>query len=151
MHLFPPEIQWNQYKIVISTFYQVIQESHHPEDSSRPKDKCQSQIQMTPSSNNLLFSFTVFPKGNAGSSFSRDIKEEVPKQFSKGECSINPPWKPHSFNTVWIHQDLYFQSYTMGTSFKSVHFLIWKGINFIKDLIQTSCQPEGVKLSTFHI
>ncbi|MBW0543965.1 hypothetical protein O181_083680 [Austropuccinia psidii MF-1] len=108
MHLFPPEIQWHQYQMVISTLNQVIQASHHPEDSSRLKDKCQSQIPMTPSSNHWFFSFTVFLQGNTGSSFSRDIQEAVPKQLAKGKCSINPPWQPHSLNTVWIHQDLHF-------------------------------------------
>ncbi|MBW0465732.1 hypothetical protein O181_005447 [Austropuccinia psidii MF-1] len=73
----------------ISTFYQVIKESHHPEDSSRLKDKCQTQVPMIPSSNHWLFSFTVFLQGNTVSSFSKDIQEAVPKQFSKGQCSIN--------------------------------------------------------------
>ncbi|MBW0495978.1 hypothetical protein O181_035693 [Austropuccinia psidii MF-1] len=67
-----------------------------------------TQIPMTPSSNNWLFSFTVFLQGNTGSSFSRDIQEAVPKQPVKGQCLINPPWQPHSLNTVWIHQDMYF-------------------------------------------
>ncbi|MBW0584048.1 hypothetical protein O181_123763 [Austropuccinia psidii MF-1] len=93
--------------MVISTFHQVIK-AHHPEDSSRLKEKCQSQIPMTLSRNHWLFSFTVFLQGNTGSSFSRTIQEEAPNQFSKGQFSINPPWQPHSFNTVWIHQDLYF-------------------------------------------
>ncbi|MBW0507418.1 hypothetical protein O181_047133 [Austropuccinia psidii MF-1] len=106
---FSPEIQWGQYQIVISAFHQVIK-SHHPEDSSRLKEKYQSQIPIIPSSNHLLFSFTVFLQGNTGNSFSRDIQEAVPKQFSKCQCSINPPCQPHSFNTVFIHQDLYFQS-----------------------------------------
>ncbi|MBW0478769.1 hypothetical protein O181_018484 [Austropuccinia psidii MF-1] len=60
-----------------------------------------------PSSHHWLFSFTAFLQGNNGSSFSRDIQEEVPKQPVKGQCSINPPSQPHSSNTVWIHQDLY--------------------------------------------
>ncbi|MBW0514193.1 hypothetical protein O181_053908 [Austropuccinia psidii MF-1] len=93
--------------MVISTFHQVIKE-HHPEYSSRLKEKCQSHIPMTPSSNHWLFSCAVFLQGNTGSSFSRDIQEEVPRQFSKCQFSINPPWKPNSFDTVWIHQDLYF-------------------------------------------
>ncbi|MBW0572468.1 hypothetical protein O181_112183 [Austropuccinia psidii MF-1] len=63
---------------------------------------------MTPSSKHWLFAFTVFLQGNTGSSFSRDIQDSVPKQPVKGQCPINPPWQPHSFNTVWIHQDLYF-------------------------------------------
>ncbi|MBW0522562.1 hypothetical protein O181_062277 [Austropuccinia psidii MF-1] len=108
MHLFSPEIQWRQHQMVISTFHQVIKASCHPEDSSRLKDKFQSQIPMTPSINNWLLSFKVFLQGNNGSSFSRDIQEAVPKDFPKGYCSINSPWQPHSFNTVWIHQDLYF-------------------------------------------
>ncbi|MBW0496874.1 hypothetical protein O181_036589 [Austropuccinia psidii MF-1] len=116
--------------MVVSTFDQVIKE-HHPEDSSRLKEKCQSQVPMTPSSNHWLFSFTVFPQGNTGSSFSRDIKEAVPKQFAKCQCSINPPWKPHLFNEVWIHEDRYFQSYTMGRSFNPVHVQIWQGIHSI--------------------
>ncbi|MBW0470024.1 hypothetical protein O181_009739 [Austropuccinia psidii MF-1] len=106
---FSPEIQWRQYQMVISTFHQGIK-AHHPKDLSRIKEKCQSQIPMTPSTNHWLFSFTVFLQGNTGSSFSKDIQEPDPKQFSKGQCSINPPWKSHSFNTVWIHQELYFQS-----------------------------------------
>ncbi|MBW0460643.1 hypothetical protein O181_000358 [Austropuccinia psidii MF-1] len=108
VHPFSPEIQWSQYQMVISTFHQVIKASHHLEESSRRKDKCQSQIPMMPSSNHWLFSFTVFLQGNTGSSFSRDIQEEDPKQPVKGQCSINPPWQPHSFNTVWMHQDLCF-------------------------------------------
>ncbi|MBW0559591.1 hypothetical protein O181_099306 [Austropuccinia psidii MF-1] len=109
MHLFSPEIQWCQYQMVTSTFHLVIK-ACHPEDSSRLKEKCQSQIPMKPSSNHWLFSFTLFPQWNNFSSFSRDIQEEVPRQFAKSQCSINPPWQPHSFNKVWIHQDLYFQS-----------------------------------------
>ncbi|MBW0551765.1 hypothetical protein O181_091480 [Austropuccinia psidii MF-1] len=38
----------------------------------------------------------------------KDIKEAVPKEFVKGQCSTNPPWQPNSFSTVLIHQDLYF-------------------------------------------
>ncbi|MBW0497216.1 hypothetical protein O181_036931 [Austropuccinia psidii MF-1] len=136
MHLFPPEIQWHQYQMVFSTSRQVIQASCHPEDSSRLKDKCQAQIPMMPSINHWLFSFTAFLQGNTGSSFSRDIQEAVPKQLSKGQCSINIPWKPHSLNTVCIHQDLYFQSCTMGMSFHPVHFPIWQDIHFIKQSIQ---------------
>ncbi|MBW0510150.1 hypothetical protein O181_049865 [Austropuccinia psidii MF-1] len=108
MNLFSPEIQWCQYQMVTSTFHQVIKALCHPGNSSRLKEKCQSQIPMTPSSNHWAFSFTVFLQGNTGSSFSRDIQEAVPKQFSKFQCSVNPPWQPHSFNTVWINQDLYF-------------------------------------------
>ncbi|MBW0562991.1 hypothetical protein O181_102706, partial [Austropuccinia psidii MF-1] len=63
---------------------------------------------MTPSSNQWLFSLTVFLQGNTGCSFSRDIQEAVPKQCVKGQCSTNPPWQPNSFSTVLIHQDLYF-------------------------------------------
>ncbi|MBW0488074.1 hypothetical protein O181_027789 [Austropuccinia psidii MF-1] len=95
MHLFSPEIQWCHYQMVISTFHQVIKPSHPPEDSSRLKDKCQSQVPMTPSRNNWLLSFTVLLQGNTGSSFSRDIKEALSKQFAKGQCCINPPWQPH--------------------------------------------------------
>ncbi|MBW0530140.1 hypothetical protein O181_069855 [Austropuccinia psidii MF-1] len=82
MHLFPPEIQWCQYQMVISTSHQVIK-AHHPEDSSRLKEACQSQIPMTPSRNHWLSSLTLFLQGNTGSSFSRDIQQAVPKFFSK--------------------------------------------------------------------
>ncbi|MBW0559509.1 hypothetical protein O181_099224 [Austropuccinia psidii MF-1] len=95
-----------------------------------------SQIPMTPSSNQWLFSLTVFLQGNTGCSLSRDIQEAVPKQCLKGQCSTNPPWQPNSFNTVLVHQDLYFHSCTMGRSFNPVHFPIWQGINFIKLSIQ---------------
>ncbi|MBW0559150.1 hypothetical protein O181_098865 [Austropuccinia psidii MF-1] len=108
MHVLSPAIQWCQDQMVISTFHQVIKASHHPEDSSGLKDKCQSQVPMTQSSNHWLFSFTVCLQGITGSTFSRDIQEAVPKQFAKSQCSINPPWQPHSFNTVCINQDLYF-------------------------------------------
>ncbi|MBW0580967.1 hypothetical protein O181_120682 [Austropuccinia psidii MF-1] len=103
MHLFSPAVQSHQYQMFISIFHQIIKASHHPEDSSRLKDKFQSQIPRIPSSNHWLFSFTVLLQGNTGSTFSRDIQEAVPKQFAKVQCSINPPWKPHSFNKVWIH------------------------------------------------
>ncbi|MBW0581687.1 hypothetical protein O181_121402 [Austropuccinia psidii MF-1] len=63
---------------------------------------------MMPSSNQWLFSLTVFPQGNTGWSFSRDIQEAVPKQCVKGQCSTNSPWQPNSFSTVLIHQHLYF-------------------------------------------
>ncbi|MBW0567244.1 hypothetical protein O181_106959 [Austropuccinia psidii MF-1] len=106
-NLFSPEVKWRQYQMVISAFPQVIKE-HHPEDSSRLKDKCQSQIPMKPSNNHWLFSFTLFLQGNTGSSFSRDIQEAALKQFGNFQCSINPPWQPHSFNTVWIHQTFIF-------------------------------------------
>ncbi|MBW0490761.1 hypothetical protein O181_030476 [Austropuccinia psidii MF-1] len=151
MHLFSPEIQWCQYKMDISKSHPVIKESRHPEDSSRLNDKCQSQIPMMPSSNHWSFSFKVFLQRNTCSSFSRDIQEAVTKQFAKGQCSINPPWQPHSFNTVWIHQYLYFQPYTMGISFNPVNFPTWQGTPFIKQSIQTSCQPERLKLSIFYI
>ncbi|MBW0556094.1 hypothetical protein O181_095809 [Austropuccinia psidii MF-1] len=109
IHLFSPAIQWPQDQMVISTSHQVIK-ARHPEDSSRLKEKCQSQIPMTPSRNNWLFSLTVLLQRNTSSSLSRDIQEAVPKQFVKCKCSINPPWQPHSFNTFWIHQDMYFKS-----------------------------------------
>ncbi|MBW0537760.1 hypothetical protein O181_077475 [Austropuccinia psidii MF-1] len=95
-------------KWLFAILHQVIKASNHPEDSSRLRDKGQSQMPITSSINQWLFSFTVYPQGNIGSTFSRDILEGVPKQFSKGQCSINPPWQPNSFNTLWIHQDLYF-------------------------------------------
>ncbi|MBW0515412.1 hypothetical protein O181_055127, partial [Austropuccinia psidii MF-1] len=81
---------------------------------------------MKPSSKQWLFSLTVFLQGNTGGSFSRDIKEEVPKQCVKGQCSTNPPWQPNSFSTVLIPQDLYFESYIMGKSFNTVNFPIWQ-------------------------
>ncbi|MBW0486133.1 hypothetical protein O181_025848 [Austropuccinia psidii MF-1] len=45
---------------------------------------------------------------NSACSFSRDIQEAVPKQFSKVQSSTNPPLQPNSFSAVLIHQDLYF-------------------------------------------
>ncbi|MBW0500385.1 hypothetical protein O181_040100 [Austropuccinia psidii MF-1] len=36
----------------------------------------------------------------------KGFQEVVSKQFSNCQCSINPPWPPHSFNTVWIQKDL---------------------------------------------
>ncbi|MBW0490306.1 hypothetical protein O181_030021 [Austropuccinia psidii MF-1] len=80
-------MQWHQYQMGVSAFHWVIK-SHHPEDSSRLREKCQSQIPMTPSSNHQLFSFKVFLQGNTSNSFSRDIQESVPKQFVK---SVNSP------------------------------------------------------------
>ncbi|MBW0579285.1 hypothetical protein O181_119000 [Austropuccinia psidii MF-1] len=71
--------------------------ARHPEDSSRLKDQCQSQIPMLSSSNHWLFSFTVFLQGNTGDIFPRDIQEAVPKEVVKCQCSINPTWQPHSF------------------------------------------------------
>ncbi|MBW0537233.1 hypothetical protein O181_076948 [Austropuccinia psidii MF-1] len=128
-----------------------IKESCHSEDSSRLKDKCQSQIPMTPSSNHWLFSFTVFLQGNSGNTFSRDIQEAVPKQVVMCQYSINPAWQPHSFQYSLDSSRPVFQSYIMGKSFNAVHFPIWQGIHSIRQSIQTSCQPEGVKLSPFHI
>ncbi|MBW0474185.1 hypothetical protein O181_013900, partial [Austropuccinia psidii MF-1] len=81
---------------------------------------------MTPSSNQWLFSLTVFLKGNTGCSFSRDIQEAVPKQCGKGQCSTNPPWQPHSFQYGLDSSRPVFQSYIMGKSFNTVHFPIWK-------------------------
>ncbi|MBW0528164.1 hypothetical protein O181_067879 [Austropuccinia psidii MF-1] len=46
MNLFSPPIQWHQFQMVISTFHQVIK-AHHREDSSRFKEKSQSEIPMT--------------------------------------------------------------------------------------------------------
>ncbi|MBW0467137.1 hypothetical protein O181_006852 [Austropuccinia psidii MF-1] len=69
---------------------------------------------MTPSSNQWLFSLTVFLQRNTGCSFSRDIQEAVPKQFVKGQFSTNPPWKPNSFSTALIHQELYFPFIHLG-------------------------------------
>ncbi|MBW0591184.1 hypothetical protein O181_130899 [Austropuccinia psidii MF-1] len=76
--------------------------SGHQGTSSRGFIKAQgqvskSQIPMTPSSNQWLFSLTVFLQGNSASSFSRDIQEAVQNNLSRVQCSINPPWQPHSF------------------------------------------------------
>ncbi|MBW0477380.1 hypothetical protein O181_017095 [Austropuccinia psidii MF-1] len=103
-----------------------------------------------PSSNHWLFSFTVFLQENTGSTFSRDIQEAVPKPFAKGQCSINPPWQLHSFNTVWIHEDLYF---IQPSSFPDLaRYTLHQAVEYsIKNSIQTGCQPEGVKLSAFQI
>ncbi|MBW0489000.1 hypothetical protein O181_028715 [Austropuccinia psidii MF-1] len=98
MHLFQQAIQWCQHQMVISTFHQVIK-VHHPEDLSRLKEKCQYQIPMTPSSNHWLFSFTVFLKGNTGSSLSRDIQEAVPKQFAKLSFLISECQNPRGSST----------------------------------------------------
>ncbi|MBW0482875.1 hypothetical protein O181_022590 [Austropuccinia psidii MF-1] len=92
---------------------------------------------MTPSSNHCRFSLTAFLRGNTGNSFSRDIKEVAPKQSVKFQWSINPPWQPHSFNKVWIHQDLYFKHTPWEDhSFNPVHFSIWQGIHSIRQSIQ---------------
>ncbi|MBW0506852.1 hypothetical protein O181_046567 [Austropuccinia psidii MF-1] len=146
MHLFSPAIQWHTNQMVISAFY-----SGHPEDSSRLKDQFQSQIPMISSSNHWLFSFTVFLQGSTGNILSRDIQEAVPKPVFKCQCSITPTWKPHSFQYSLDSSRPVFQSYIMVKSFNPVHFPIWKGIHSIRQSIQTSCQPEAVKLSNFHI
>ncbi|MBW0584309.1 hypothetical protein O181_124024 [Austropuccinia psidii MF-1] len=91
-----------------------------------------SQIPMTPSSNQWLFSLTVFCQGNTGCSFSRDIKEAVPKQVFKCKCSINPAWQPHSFQYSLDSSRPVFQSYIMGKTFNTVHFPIWQGIHSIR-------------------
>ncbi|MBW0539024.1 hypothetical protein O181_078739 [Austropuccinia psidii MF-1] len=106
-----------------------------------------SQIPMTLSSNQWLFSLAVFLQGNTGCSFSRDIQEKVPKQCVKGQCSTNPPWQPNSFSTVLINQDLYFQSYIMGKSFNTVHLPIRKGINSIRQSIQLPVFNTGPLLA----
>ncbi|MBW0555126.1 hypothetical protein O181_094841 [Austropuccinia psidii MF-1] len=121
--------------MVISTFHKVIK-ARHPEDSSRLKKKCQSQIPMTPSSHHWLFLTQSIPPREYWNFTSRDIQEEFPRQFVKCQCSINPPWQQSSFNTVWIHQYLYCNSYIMGSSLNPVHFPIWKGIHFIKQSIE---------------
>ncbi|MBW0516695.1 hypothetical protein O181_056410 [Austropuccinia psidii MF-1] len=77
---------------------------------------------MMPSSNRWLVSFTVFRQGNNGSSFSRDIQEEVPKQFAKGQCSINPPWQTHSLNTVRIQKRPFFSIIHLGNGIQPSSF-----------------------------
>ncbi|MBW0558829.1 hypothetical protein O181_098544 [Austropuccinia psidii MF-1] len=107
MHSFSEAIQWRLDQLVFPLF---IRSSRHiiQRINQGPRASVKTQIPMMPSSNHWLISFTVFIEGNTGSSFSRYIQEEVPKQPIKGQFSINPPWRPHSFNTAWIHQDLYF-------------------------------------------
>ncbi|MBW0473030.1 hypothetical protein O181_012745 [Austropuccinia psidii MF-1] len=90
---------------------------------------------MTPSSNQWLFSLTVFLQGNTGCSFSRDIQEAVPKQVVKCQFSINPTWKPNSFQYSLDSSTPVFQSYIMGKSFNTVHFPIWQ-VN--TDIIKSS-------------
>ncbi|MBW0480096.1 hypothetical protein O181_019811 [Austropuccinia psidii MF-1] len=126
-----PNIKW-LFEIFIRSSRNVIQEINQ---GSRASVK--AQIPMTPSRNHWLFSFTVFLQANTGSSFSRDIQEAVPKQPVKGQCSINLPWQPHSFNTVWIHQDLYF---IQLSSFPNLaRYTLHQAIKYrFKDSIQTS-------------
>ncbi|MBW0512276.1 hypothetical protein O181_051991 [Austropuccinia psidii MF-1] len=127
MHLFHQQFKGAQIKWLFQLFIQVIKEAHHPEDSSRLKDQCQSQIPMLSSSNHWLFSFTIFLQGNTGDVFSRDIQEAVPKPVVKCQCSINPTWQPHSFQYSPDSSRPVFQSYIMGKSFNTVHFPIWQG------------------------
>ncbi|MBW0551436.1 hypothetical protein O181_091151 [Austropuccinia psidii MF-1] len=88
--------------IVILTSYQIIK-AHHSEDSSRLKEKCQSQIPMKPSSNHCLFSFTVFFQGNTGSSFSRDVQEAVTNNLPRvSAASINLGSHIHSRSSGFI-------------------------------------------------
>ncbi|MBW0475977.1 hypothetical protein O181_015692 [Austropuccinia psidii MF-1] len=77
--------------------FSSVHQGSHPEDLTSPKRKVSISLPMRPSSNHWLFSFTVFLQGNTDISFSRDIQEAFPKQFTKVQCSINPAWKPHSF------------------------------------------------------
>ncbi|MBW0480188.1 hypothetical protein O181_019903 [Austropuccinia psidii MF-1] len=109
--------------------------SRHPDDSSRLKEHCQSQIPMFSSSQHWLFSFTVFLQGNIGNIFSRDIQEAVPKQVVKCQCSVNPTWQPHSFPYSLDSSIPLFQSYIMGKSFNTVHFPVWRGIHSIRQSI----------------
>ncbi|MBW0570883.1 hypothetical protein O181_110598 [Austropuccinia psidii MF-1] len=91
----------------ISAVHNIIK-ARHPEDQSMLKGKCQNSNTNDAITQSLVILIQNIPQGNTGSSFSRDIQEAVQKQPVKGQCSINPPWQLHSFNTVWIHQDLYF-------------------------------------------
>ncbi|MBW0545823.1 hypothetical protein O181_085538 [Austropuccinia psidii MF-1] len=107
----------------------------------------QSQIPMTPSSNQWLFSLAVFLQGNTGCSFSRDIQEVVPKSVLKRQCSIYPTWKPHSFQYSIDSPIPVFQSYIMGKSLNTVHFPIWQGIHSIRQSIQLPVFNTGPLLA----
>ncbi|MBW0543194.1 hypothetical protein O181_082909 [Austropuccinia psidii MF-1] len=133
--------------VAISTVYFNFS-SGHQGTSSRGFIKAQgqvskSQIPMTPSSNQWLFSLTVFLQWNTGSSFSRDIQEAVQNDLSRGQCSINPPWQAHPFQYSLHSPRPVFQSYIMGKSFNTVHFPIWKGVHSIRQSIQLSVFNTG--------
>ncbi|MBW0557492.1 hypothetical protein O181_097207 [Austropuccinia psidii MF-1] len=151
MHIFSAAIQW-LFPLFIRSSRHIIQRINQ---GSRASVK--PQIPMMPSSSHLLFSFTVFLQGNTGSSFSRDIQEAVSKQLVKGQFSTNPPWQPHSLNTVWIHKDLYFIHTTWedhSTQFTSQFGKVYIPSNnqySFQYSIQVSCQPEGAKLNFSHI
>ncbi|MBW0567964.1 hypothetical protein O181_107679 [Austropuccinia psidii MF-1] len=69
--------------MVVSIFHQVIKASHHPEDSSRLKDKCQSQIPMTPSSN-LGYSHSQYSSKGILAVHSQGIfKRQFPNNFPR--------------------------------------------------------------------
>ncbi|MBW0535207.1 hypothetical protein O181_074922 [Austropuccinia psidii MF-1] len=79
--------------------------SHHQGiTSSRGFIKAQRQVSISNTNDAIKQSLVIL----IHSIPPRDIHEAVPKQFAKGQWSKNTPWQPHSFNTVWIHQDLYF-------------------------------------------
>ncbi|MBW0513566.1 hypothetical protein O181_053281 [Austropuccinia psidii MF-1] len=61
---------------------QVIKASCHPENSSRLKDKCYSQIPMTPSSSHWVFSLTVFLKGNTDSHSQGIFRRQFQNNYS---------------------------------------------------------------------
>ncbi|MBW0592637.1 hypothetical protein O181_132352, partial [Austropuccinia psidii MF-1] len=115
-----------QIKWLFQLLFEVIKAARHPEDSSRLKDQCQSQIPMMSSRIHWLFSFTVFLQGNTGNILSRDIQEAVPKPAFKCQCSINPTWQPHSFQYSLDSSRPVFESYIMGKSFNTVHCPIWQ-------------------------
>ncbi|MBW0479570.1 hypothetical protein O181_019285 [Austropuccinia psidii MF-1] len=81
MHIFALEIEWHQYQVVISTFHQVIKE-HYLEDSSRLKEKCQSQIPMRPSGNHF-YSHSQYS--------SKAILEVPPQGIFKRQSQTNLP------------------------------------------------------------
>ncbi|MBW0496524.1 hypothetical protein O181_036239 [Austropuccinia psidii MF-1] len=123
MHIFSPEIQWHQYQRAISTFHKVIKASGHPEESPSLKDRCHSQISMTPSGNHCIFSFAVFLQGNTGSSFSRDIQEGSKTIWQASilhQSTLATTVIQYSLDT----SSPVFQSYTIGRSFNPLHFSI---------------------------
>ncbi|MBW0520257.1 hypothetical protein O181_059972 [Austropuccinia psidii MF-1] len=88
----------------ISTGYFNIPSGHQGIIPSRRFMNAQGQVSISDTNDAIKKSLVILIHSNPP----RDIQEAVLKQFFKGQCSINPPWKPHSFNTVWIHQDLNF-------------------------------------------
>ncbi|MBW0473078.1 hypothetical protein O181_012793 [Austropuccinia psidii MF-1] len=136
--------------------------SGHQGTSSRGFIKAQgkvpkSQIPMMPSGNQWLFSLTVFLQGNTGSSFSRDIQEAFQNNLSRVNAPSIHLGNHINFNTVWIHQDLYFDHTSWenhSTQFISQSGKVYTPLDnhyTFQYSIQDRCQPEGVKLSTFHI